>query len=104
MARAIGADDAFGIGELQHGLQACDACQQNFVAFAGPERQQILGRGQRDIRRLESLAEDAARDVEIGPAAGAEIGVEGDAHAAPANVLQGREQARAARFADRSRA
>ena len=74
-------------------------------AFAGIKRQQILGRGQRDVRSLRRPAlKTLARDVEIGPAAGAEIGVEGDARAAPARAVKRREQPRPPRLVvDRER-
>ncbi len=83
---AFDADDADGLGELEDSLVARDFREQAIRALARVKRQQILGRGKRDVRGLEGLAEDSPCDLQIGPTAGAEIGVEGDARAAPARL------------------
>ena len=49
MRNPFDAQDARGFGKLQHDLVAGNARQQAIMAFAGIERQQILGRGQHDI-------------------------------------------------------
>jgi hypothetical protein len=86
--------DAAGLEESQHGLVAANASQQLLIAFVWIKGQQILGRSQHNIGRSKRFIKDGARDVRIGPAAGAEVGVEGNADATLSRPVERAEQLR----------
>jgi len=95
LARTAGkTQDAGRLREFQHHFRARYPRHQGGIAFAGIKRQQILGRCQHDIGGLERGAIGGPRNVEVRPAAGAEIGVEGKAGPEQARACERRHQAR----------
>ncbi len=78
--------------QLEHHLDTRIAGGQLVHAVRAEQQLEVLGRGQHDVGARERRAEGGLGDLAVRPAAGAEIGVEGDAAAAGADHVEGVEQ------------
>ena len=80
------------LGELEHHLDAGVGGRQLARALGAEQQVEVLGRCQHDVGAADGGAEGGLGQCPIRPAAGAEIGVEGDAAAAGAGEVERLEQ------------